>query len=530
MSPAYKPPAPHVVIVGGGLAGLAAAAALVDRGLRITLLESRPRLGGRASSFTDPVTGELVDNCQHVSMGCCTNLADFCRRVGIADLFRREPAFLFLGRDGRLSTLRAGKLPAPLHLAGSFLRVRFLGWGDKLRIAHGLACLALGHDERPGEPFQSWLTRHGQNARTLDLFWSAVLVSALNERLDQMDFGHARKVFVDGFLSNPAGFEMELPLVPLGDLYGARLQAWLQAQGVAVHLTAGARAVDCDDDGALRGLFLRDGTFLTADFVVLAVSFDRVPALAGEPLVARVPGLQNLAALQSSPITGVHLWFDRPVCPHDHVVTPGRLVQWVFNHTAIQGRTARGLAPRADRQTGIGPGEKPESQYLQVVISASYDLLPLDKVAIRDAVLADLAAIWPAAREARLLRWWVVTEHGATFAVRPGVDALRPPQRTPIDGLFLAGDWTATGWPATMEGAVRSGYLAAQGILEDLGRPSRLLRTDLARGRLARLLLGSPAESPRRLAFEELRQPLSAPSDPRPPVVPSSCARADETS
>jgi len=172
------------------------------------------------------------------------------------------------------------------------------------------------------------------------------------------------------------------------------------------------------------------------------------------------------------------------------VVTPGRLIQWVFNHTAIQGRTA----PRFDGADGPGPSFEPfsvGSQYLQLVISASYDLLGLDKVAIRDAVLAELGEIWPEARAARLLRWWVVTEHGATFSIRPGVEAFRPPQRTAIDGLFLAGDWTDTGWPATMEGAVRSGYLAASGVLANLDRPTRLIRPGLKPGLLARWLFGN---------------------------------------
>jgi squalene-associated FAD-dependent desaturase len=464
-----------VVIVGGGLAGLAAAVALADRGVKITLLESRPRLGGRASSFHDPATGELVDNCQHVSMTCCTNLADFCRRVGTADLFRREPAVVFLGPDGRVSRLRAGALPAPLHLSGSFLGANYLNWSDKLRVAYGLARLRSARDDRPGESFADWLLRHGQTVRTINLYWATVLVSALNERLDRMDIGHARKVFLDGFLRNRDGFQMEVTLVPLGELYGSRLESWLRSRGVEVRLTTGVRSVDPD----ATGVVLRTGERVDADFVVLAVPFDRVRGLLPEGLAARLPGLAGLDAFEASPITGVHLWFDRPVCPFDHVVTVGRLIQWVFNHTAIQGRAA----------TESGEG----GQYLQLVISAAYDLLPLSKEAIRDAVLSELAEIWPAARDARLLRSWAVTEHGATFAVRPGIDALRPPQRTPVPGLFLAGDWTSTGWPATMEGAVRSGYRAAEGILEDLGRPACFVRPDLDASPLARWLLGHPA-------------------------------------
>src|ERR1700722_17417972 len=181
MTTNHKPPPPHIVSVGGGLAGLAAATGLVDRGLRITVLESRPRLGGRASSFNDPVTGELVDNCQHVSMACCTNLADFCRRVGIDSMLRRERELVFLGLDGRISKIRAGLGPAPLHLAGSFLAARCLGLGDKLRVAFGLACLASGHEARADEPFAEWLLRHRQSLRSINLFWAPVLVSALNE-------------------------------------------------------------------------------------------------------------------------------------------------------------------------------------------------------------------------------------------------------------------------------------------------------------------------------------------------------------
>ncbi|WP_435016023.1 hydroxysqualene dehydroxylase HpnE [Tundrisphaera sp. TA3] len=472
-----NPEAPRVAIVGGGLAGLATAVALADRGMRITVLESRPRLGGRASSFPDPATGELVDNCQHVSMTCCTNLADFCRRVGTGDQFLRVPRIRFLDDAGTLSDLEGGRLPAPFHLSGSFLRAKYLTFGERLRVAYGLARLKSTRGDRPGEPFADWLRRHGQTDRTIDRYWGTVLVSALNERLDRMDVGHARKVFFDGFLRNRDGYTMEVPAVPLGDLYGARLERWLAENGVAVRMGTGVRAVEAGPDGAAAGVRLRSGELVEADAVVVAAPFDRVANLIPAPLGDRIPAIADLARLEASPITGVHLWFDRKVCPFDHVAVVGHLVQWVFDHSALQGRAA---------------GEDGTGQYLQVVISAAYDLLPLDKTAIRDAVLADLATMWPAVREATLARWWVVTEHGATFAVRPGVDALRPPQRTPVPGLYLAGDWTRTGWPATMEGAVRSGYLAAEALLADRGTPAALVRPDLPAGRLSRWLLGQP--------------------------------------
>jgi len=372
--------------------------------------------------------------------------------------------------------LKPGIFPAPFHLAESFLRTRYLRWGDKLRVAYGLACLALDREDRPGESFGDWLLRHRQTVRSINLYWSTVLVSALNERLDQMDVGHARKVFLDGFMQNREGYQLEIPLVPLGELYGTRMEAWLREREVDVRLTTGVRSVDVDPENGLSGITLRSGETIRADFVILTVPFDRVRGLISSTMVEKIPGLSKAEGLMSSPITGIHLWFDREVCPFEHVVTVGRLIQWVFNHTAIQGRAAT-------EQGG---------QYLQLVISAAYDLLPLDNNAILNAVLSELAEIWPISREATLLRWRVVTEHGATFAVRPGVESHRPKQRTPVEGLFLAGDWTDTGWPATMEGAVRSGYRAAEGILEDLGRPFSLVQPELPASWLARRLLGDP--------------------------------------
>lgn len=471
---AWKPAPPRVVIVGGGLAGLATAAALVGRDLEIILLESRPRLGGRAGSFTDPIAGDLVDNCQHVSMGCCTNLADFAVRAGVAGLFRREPGIVFLGPDNRVSELFADPLPAPFHLARGFWGLKFLSFWDKVGIARALLSLAWEKSPSPTESFADWLKRHRQSPAAIELYWSVVLVSALNEQLERMDIGHARKVFVEGFLAHPEGSTLEIPTVPLGELYGTRVEDELRSRGVDLRLKTGVKAIEIDAESSIVGVTLRNGDEIKADFVVSAVPFDRVRELFANEAIAAIPKLDAIATMDSSPITGIHLWFDRPVCPLPHAVLTGRTVQWVFNHTKLQGR---GLAD--------GSGE-----YLQLVISASRSLTGMDNRAILELALGELRAIWPAVGEAELVRFRVVTEHGATFTVSPGIEAKRPAQRTPIAGLYLAGDWTDTGWPATMEGAVRSGYLAAEGILDDLGAGERILKPDLKPSAPARLIFG----------------------------------------
>ena len=212
---------PRIVIAGGGLAGLAAAVALTDRGFPCTLLESRPRLGGRASSFHDPTTNTDIDNCQHVTLGCCTNFRHFCERVGLQDFFRREPALFFVGPGGKINPFAAGWLPAPLHLTGAFARLSYLSWSDKLSLARGLKALAgpvSPADE--SQPFSAWLTKHHQTPTTIERFWFVVLVSALSESLERISVSHARKVFVDAFLAHRDGWYVDIPSVPLEELYG----------------------------------------------------------------------------------------------------------------------------------------------------------------------------------------------------------------------------------------------------------------------------------------------------------------------
>lgn len=427
-----------VIVVGGGLAGLAATAALATAGWTVTLLESRPRLGGRAGSFTDGTTGQLVDACQHVSMGCCTEFEHFCRAVGIQHLLHAEPTLYFMTPDRRVSRWQASYLPAPLHYMGSFLRAHFLTWIEKIQISTALMRLWLLPPE-DDEPFLDWLRRHEQSDRCIERFWAVVLVSALNESIDRMGIKYARQVFVEGFLRSRLGGQVFLPSVPLGELYGETLQQWMQQHGVTIQLSAAVKEVVVHDS-RVQAVQLRDGSTLQADHYVLAVPSHRLASLL--PAQPRLHAVEQVEQLTVSPITSVHFWHDRPITTMPHAVLLGSTAQWLFNRGEVV------------------PGQF----YTQLVISAAHSLLGLGNDAILAAILKEVQQFFPAARDATLLHSRVVTEKAATFSAVPGVDQFRPGQATEIRNLVLAGDYTRTDWPATMEGAVRSGYRAAKTI------------------------------------------------------------------
>jgi squalene-associated FAD-dependent desaturase len=453
---------------------MAAAAAAVAAGLRVEIFEARRTLGGRAGSFRDPAGGRLVDLCQHVAMGCCTNLADFCRRIGVEDCFRNQRRLLFIGPAGRRHPLSATPLlPAPLHLAAGFARLGYLSWPDRRRIARTLLKLARLQSAR-GDDRKSigdWLRGQGESETAIERFWSVVLLSALGETLDRASLALSRKVFVDGFLANRRSYEMVVPQLPLQEIFDRRGGARLAEQGIAVHRGTKVRRLEGDSRQA-EAIVLADGSRRPCDFVVLAVPWWQIRPLLPPSMLDAIPALAGIERIEPAPITAVHLWLDRPLAALPNAALVGRLSQWVFRPAWM-----------------LDPPVAVREHYCQAVISASHGLVgrPHDEVARQ--VFDDLTATGLAARDAKLLRHRVATSRRAVFSARPGINRLRPAQTTPAGNLMLSGDWTATGWPATMESAVRSGYLAVEAILAKLGRPQRLLVADLARGRLARRLI-----------------------------------------
>jgi len=439
----------RVAVVGGGLAGVSAALRLADRGLAVTLLESRARLGGVAGSFR---RGELdVDTGQHVFLRCCTAYRGFLDRVGAAeDVTLQERLDIpVLAPDAPPARLRRSGLPAPLHLAGALLRYRHLPPFARLSLAR--AALALGRVDRESaddRSFGEWLAAHGQDARAVDVLWDVVGIATLNARAGDASLALAATVFQVGLLAEAAAGDIGWARVPLGAIHDEAATRALRAAGVEVRRSAKAGTPERTEHGWRVPVAAEEETVV--DRIVCAV-----PPGAAERLLppGAVPfGVGWAERLGSTPIVNVHVVYDRPVLTGPFAAGVDSPVQWVFDRTA---------------QSGAAAVYGPRAQYLAVSLSAADDLVGLPAQELRDRFLPALAALLPAAREATVLESFVTREPHATFRGAPGQAALRPGPRSGCRGLYLAGAWTDTGWPATMEGAVRSGEAAAEALLVD---------------------------------------------------------------
>jgi squalene-associated FAD-dependent desaturase len=437
-----------VAIAGGGLAGLAAGCALADAGFRVTVFERRAFLGGRASSYQHPGTGEIVDNCQHVLLGCCTNLIDFYRRTGVENQIRWYDNLTFLEPGGRASIIGPSALPAPLHTAPAFLRAACLDFSDKVAISRAMTVLALasGLPADRGESFLDWLKRHGQTAQAIDRFWKTILVSALNEDLDRVSVPYAAQVVRESFLKSAPAGRMGVPTVPLTELYSAAGE-YIRQRGGEIRFRAGIESFAAQGNVVY---VVANGQQEAFDYLVMAVPFDILARMLPEGNESASLAAK-LAHFTTSPITGIHLWFDREITDLDHAVLLDRTIQWMFHKSRLlEGRDK-------NREKGSG-------SYIELVVSCSRSLVEKSKAEIVEMAVREAQEFFPDARLAKLLKSTVIKEVNATYSPGPGMDKYRPAADTAWPRVFLAGDWTATGWPATMEGAVRSGYLAAEAL------------------------------------------------------------------
>jgi squalene-associated FAD-dependent desaturase len=490
------PPTPSqpqtVAVAGGGLAGLAAACALSDAGFRVTLFEKRPFLGGRASSYEHPGTGEVVDNCQHVLFRVCTNLVEFYQRIGVADQIRWFDQMNFIEPGGRISVMKSSPLPAPLHTAPSFFGFPFLSAADKLAIARALVPLTLTAQRDTGKTFQQWLDHHGQTKTAVARFWRPILVSALSEELDRISVSAAAQVVRESMKSRAAR-HMGVPTVPLTDLYNAAGD-YIRSRGGVLHFRRPLECFAADSSNVRIRLSDQEERF---DYLVVALPFDTLDRVLPEAPES-APLREKLTHFENSPITGIHLWFDRQISDLDHAVLLDRTVQWMFHKSRLQPmRTraaslvvSRGLAKdereghdfsRAEQNSNANGALAPEGgSYIELVVSSSKTLIDKSRAEIVDLARGEVREFFPAARAANLVKSTVIKEVNATYSPRPGIDAHRPAAATAWPRVFLAGDWTATGWPATMEGAVRSGYLAAEALARAAsGKDVKFLLPDL---------------------------------------------------
>ncbi len=438
---------PTVIVVGGGLAGISAALSMARQRKRVLLVEGRRRLGGRTGSFVDHATGEEVDYCQHVAMGCCHNFRKLLDWLGHSQHWQVEKELHFYGPNGEYRRLKELPLPAPLHLASWLLKWPGLGMRDCMSIVRGLLALKRVSTDEASEGVVAidWLKRAGQSEAAVENFWRTIIVSALGEELDRVNLAAVAKVLQDGFMNARGAQHVLIPQLPLGQLFGCMAEDALKAAGVEVRTNCRVRNITSGENWAQ--VRLQDGNSLSADAIVVAVPWYRLNDLvekSSNPELERIAG--EASQITGSPISGIHTWWDCEWMDKPHATLVGRTVQWIFS------------------KAGSTPSQPSNEHYYQLVISASRGLPKNREGSLAEWIVDDLSKVFPAVKKARLLRLQTVTDPQAVYSLSPQCAALRP--RSHVEGtrLWLAGDWIRTGWPATMESAVLSGFLAADGV------------------------------------------------------------------
>ncbi len=453
-----------VTVIGGGVAGMSAACALAEAGFRVQLAERRGYLGGRASSYLHPGAGEVIDNCQHVLFGCCTNLQGFYRRIGVAERIHWTSAMTMIepgGRRSRLGPFELGalRLPAPLHGAPSFLNAQAFTLADKLALGRAMrAMMRPGALEHSRESLGDWLRRHKQTDGAMNRFWRLVIASALNAEIDSIAVHYAAKVIRELFLNSAEAGSMGMSTVPLSELYEP-VTPFLAERGGRVLLNTTVEGAAWDESTRKWLVCTRSGE-LVSDYVILALPFEAMQKLL--PHLPDEEGAEKLARQlerhEHWPICSVHLWFDREITELEHAVLLDREIHWMYNQSKLQGRGGH---------------------YIELVVSATRAFAALPRAEAIELAMRELAEFFPRVKEARLEKVALVKEMRATFGVPPRIDAARPLAGSPWPQLFLAGDWVQTGWPSTMESAARSGHLAAEELGFDAGEPLNCFERDL---------------------------------------------------
>jgi len=438
-----------VLIIGGGFAGLTAGVALAEAGKRVRLLEQKPHLGGRARSFLDPTTGSVVDNGQHLIMGCYHSTIRFLKTIGTLDRVRFQPrlAMPFLDRDGRLTRLDCPDWPFPWHLVLGVLRSRSFSFRQKLEVLHlGKVLRApCAGSAAAGESVAAWLSRQGQSEGLRRNFWDLLCIAAMNEDPRLASAQLFERVLRQALFSSPADSRLGIPRAGLSECYTAEAAAFIEARGGSVQTSRSVRQV-LITGGACRGVELTSGETIEGLPVISAVPWRQLAIVMPGDLLRTEPFFAGALVLRPAPIISINLWFDAPITDLEFAGLRGTTIQWLFDKSRIWGAN---------------------DHCISLVLSGAHEHIGRPKEELLAIALRELAEMLPVVRKAKLLRSLVIKERFATFSPSPEAEPVRPPARTPIQGLFLAGDWTATGLPATIEGAVQSGYTAARVLIGD---------------------------------------------------------------
>jgi squalene-associated FAD-dependent desaturase len=463
-----------VVVIGGGLAGISASLALSQAGYQVMLLEARHRLGGRLGSFDDS-SGQAVDYCQHVGMACCTNLVKLLEITELSSLWHKEEELHFYSASGKHTPVVRNWLPAPFHLSGFLLRWPDLSLIERATIGYGLWKLMRSKldSENRSETAISWLSRHAQTPSAINKFWLTILVSALGDKIERVSIEAARKVLIDGFAVHRDAYHLLIPQTSLSEMFSDRMLPLLRNRGVDVRLGLSATKLIIEERGC-TGFELLNGDTIHCDTTLLAVPWYQIRKLYPDDTLDhpefREP-IDKIGMIESAPITGVHTWWDKPWLDHPHAILVDRLCQWVFANP-----------------TSNEPSDN--SHYYQIVISGSRELPRGDQAYVMEAVERDLRGVFPKMAQSKLLRSRIVTDPQSVFSVTPQTRRLRPRvDAFSKQNIWLSGDWTDTGWPATMEGAIRSGFLAAESIANRSGAQFKFVAPDLPRRWLTRCLI-----------------------------------------
>ena len=445
-----------VLVIGGGLAGISAAAQLAEAGYKVTLLEARATLGGRVFSFQDPQSGRALDNGQHVIVGACRNLVSFLERIDARHLWKLQPQLevAVYDRGGRLGRLYGAPGPSPWHLLPAFLTYPHLNLKDKATTVLGLMAAMFTRRQQPhleDMTFYRWLRAKSQSERTISNLWNVLIEGTLNDNVRDVSAAMGLMIVQDGLLGGHSAANVGYPTVPLSDALARPAQRYLESLGVRVVTGCPVRSVNICGEQTIRHVTVSDGNTMQADAYVSAVPFWVLPSLLPQSL-AGSPTSTKLSALEASPIVNVHLRYDAPVMTGDFCYFVNSPLQWVFNSSRI-----------------LGEADANVQQSLSVSISAAWEFIDTEREALVNLITDEMRRAFPKARDAALLEAVVVKQRNATFRCIPGANRLRPGPHTESPNLFLAGEWTDTGWPSTMESAVISGYNAAAAVMSSVG-------------------------------------------------------------